>query len=147
MIKILTVCLGNICRSPAAEGILRSQLIASGLEEERDFEIDSAGTGAWHAGEAPDRRSQQVCMKYDIDISAQQARQLRAEDGADFDYILGMDESNLDNIKNIIPETQHHKVALFDGVEVNDPYYSTSDGFEIMYQQLEAAAERRVGNF
>ena len=141
MIKILTVCLGNICRSPAAEGILRHQLQEAGWEEGVDFELDSAGTGSWHIGCSSDERSQAVCARYGVDISGQQARQLTVEDGTYFDLILGMDYSNLDNIKIILAEADHHKVALFDTIEVNDPYYSASDGFEIMYQQLEAAAE------
>lgn len=147
MIKILTVCLGNICRSPAAEGILRAKLIEAGWEDGVDFEVDSAGTGAWHVGESPDTRSQQVCQRYDLDISGQRARKLTLQDGKVFDFILGMDESNLNNVKSIIPKAEHHKVALFDVIEVNDPYYSAHDGFEIMYQQLEVAAGRWVEKF
>ena len=144
MIKVLTVCLGNICRSPAAEGILRSKLLATGAEEGVDFQLDSAGTGAWHVGESPDFRSQVVCKRYGVDISAQQARQLKPKDGPYYDFVLGMDQSNLDNIKHVIDQTYWDKVHLFDQVEVNDPYYSHSDGFEIMYQQLETAAKRWV---
>jgi len=144
MIKILTVCLGNICRSPAAEGILRDQLTSAGMIEGVDFELDSAGTGAWHVGEPPDARSQAVCANYNIDISGQRARKLKAEDGAHYDFVLGMDYSNLDNIKKMIPENAWSKVCLFDELEVNDPYYSASYGFEIMYQQLERAAKKWV---
>lgn len=144
MIKILTVCLGNICRSPAAEGILRDQLTSAGMVEGVDFELDSAGTGAWHMGEPPDERSQVVCASYNIDISGQRARQFKPEDGAYYDFILGMDYSNLDNLKKVIGEAVWSKVCLFDEVEVNDPYYSASDGFEIMYQQLERAAKNWV---
>ncbi len=144
MIKILTVCLGNICRSPAAEGILRDKLIKAGAVEGLDFELDSAGTGAWHVGHSPDERSQLVCKKYGIDISAQKARQIKAADGAYYDYILGMDKSNLDTLKKVLDERHELKVCLFDAIEVNDPYYSASDGFEIMYQQLERAAETWV---
>lgn len=140
MLKILTVCLGNICRSPAAEGILRHKFLEAGWKEGVDFKLDSAGTSGWHEGAPPDERSQAVCARYGIDISEQQSRRLVPEDGTQFEVILGMDQSNLDNIKAIIPESEHHKVALFDRVEVNDPYYSAHDGFEIMYQQLEAAA-------
>lgn len=144
MLKILTVCLGNICRSPAAEGILRHMLLESGWEEGVDFELDSAGTGAWHVGEPPDERSQAVCQRYGIDISNQKARALKPIDGSYYDFILGMDQSNLDNIKHIIDAAYWDKVHLFDNHEVNDPYYSASDGFEIMYQQLERAAQAWV---
>jgi protein-tyrosine phosphatase len=141
MIKILTVCLGNICRSPAAEGILRSELTKVGAIEGQDFIIDSAGTGDWHIGHPPDERSQKVCQKYEIDISAQKARQITVDDGDAYDFILGMDHSNIDNLKKVIGEPSRAEVALFDAVEVNDPYFSASDGFEIMYQQLERAAQ------
>ncbi len=144
MKKILFVCLGNICRSPAAQGIMKSKLEAAGYQEAIDFEIDSAGTGAWHIGQPPDARSQQVCEVYGIDISTQKARKLTAEDGKEFDYLFGMDYSNLDNMKMIIPEAYHSKLSLFDDKEVNDPYYSHLDGFEIMYQQLEMAAEAQI---
>lgn len=147
MIKILTVCLGNICRSPAAEEILRAKLLEAGWEEGVDFELDSAGTGSWHVGGAPDVRSQEVCAPYGVDISGLVARQLQREDGEAYDFLLGMDQSNLDNIKTLIDREQHEKVHLFDRVEVHDPYYSASDGFEIMYQQLEVAAERWVAEF
>ena len=141
MIKILTVCLGNICRSPAAEGILRDQLIKAGAVEGKDFILDSAGTSAWHINNAPDNRSQAVCKSYGIDISAQKARQIKFTDGEEYDYILEMDYSNLENLKKVIGGDVKAEVALFDTVEVNDPYYSPSDGFEIMYQQLERAAQ------
>lgn len=144
MKKILCVCLGNICRSPAAEGILRKQFLAQGKEEGKDFMIDSAGTGDWHVGYAPDKRSQAVCDKYGIDISNLKARKIREQDGSDFDLILGMDCTNLENIKKVIPQTHHEKIYLFDEKEVNDPYYAAIEGFEIMYQQLEQASKKFI---
>ncbi len=135
------VCLGNICRSPAAEGIMRQKLLENGYQEEVDFVLDSAGTGSWHIGHPPDPRSQEVCERYGIDITALRARLLEVEDGKNYDYIFGMDYSNVDNIKNTIGVDYHDKVFMFDVHEVNDPYYSASDGFEIMYQHLEKASE------
>lgn len=141
MIKILVFCLGNICRSPAAEVILRDKLIAAGYQEGLDFELDSAGTGSWHIGGAPDERSIAVCARHGLDSSHLRARQLETADGAYYDLILGMDESNLDNAKKIIAPEYHHKIQLFDKIEVRDPYFGISDGFEIMYQQLENASQ------
>lgn len=142
MKKILCVCLGNICRSPAAEGIFRFKI--NERKKSADFLIDSAGTGSWHVGDHPDRRSIQVCDTHGVDISNLCARQLVESDGEAFDFIFGMDRSNIENIKKIIPEQYHHKVHMFDDHEVNDPYYSAFDGFEIMYQQLERAADRWI---
>ncbi|PID70063.1 protein-tyrosine-phosphatase [bacterium DOLZORAL124_38_8] len=142
MKKILCVCLGNICRSPAAEGILRAILEQENLTD--SYQIDSAGTSAFHSGSAPDDRSIQVCQKYGIDISAQKSRKLTAQDGEEFDLILAMDYSNIDNIKKIIAPENYKKVHLFDAHEVNDPYYSAFDGFEIMFQQLERATKQWV---
>jgi len=141
--KILMVCLGNICRSPLAEGILRHKL-------DRDhFEIDSAGTGNWHVGDAPDRRSVAVAQKYDIDISGLRGRQFTSIDYMDFDYIYVMDASNLSNVLALAPqEEDKRKVSMileevFPGerVDVPDPYYGESDGFERVYQMLDEACE------
>jgi len=142
MIKVICVCLGNICRSPVAEALLREQFIAQGYLDGKDFVVDSAGTGDWHLGHPPDARSQQVCEAHGIDISGQRARKFISTDGKKYDVIFGMDKNNLDNIKQIIAPEHHLKVKLFDAHEVNDPYYGILDGFEIMYQQLERAAEK-----
>lgn len=144
MIKILAVCLGNICRSPVAEALLREKLRAQGYQEGVEFELDSAGTGDWHIGQAPDARSQQVCTLHGVDISGLRARRLIRLDGKKYDYILGMDKNNLDNIKDIIAADHHEKVHLFDRHEVNDPYYGIVDGFEAMYQQLERATDHWI---
>lgn len=144
MIKVICVCLGNICRSPVAEALLREQFIAQGYIEGTDFVVDSAGTGDWHLGYPPDARSQQVCEEHGIDISHQRARKFTREDGKKYHAIFGMDKNNLDNIKQIIAPEYHTKVKLFNTHEVNDPYYGILDGFEIMYQQLDKASEQIV---
>ncbi len=128
------VCLGNICRSPAAEGIFRDRF--------PKVKFDSAGTGSWHIGHPPDRRSVAVCKKHGIDISSLRARQVVESDGAYFDLILGMDRNNIDDLRDIISPEFHHKIKMIDENEVNDPYYSSSDGFEIMFQHLEKAAKK-----
>ena len=93
--SILFVCLGNICRSPLAEGVLRTVL----AEQSKDLAIDSAGTGGWHAGEEPDRRSIAVAAKHGVDISGQRARKVLAQDFTRFDLILGMDRANVRDLK------------------------------------------------
>ena len=141
--KILMVCLGNICRSPLAEGIMRSK-----LDTDR-FEVDSAGTGGWHAGEAPDPRSIAVASKNDIDISYQRGRQFTASDYMTFDHIYVMDQSNLKNVLHLAPNTEAKvKVSLIldvlfpgEGVEVPDPYYGGDDGFDRVYTMLDEACE------
>ena len=137
------VCLGNICRSPLAEGILRNKIKQAGL----DWEIDSAGIGGWHAGDLPDRRSIAVANKYNIDLTNQRARKINAADLDEFDWLLAMDEDNYRDILNYATnEKQRSKVAMimnFAKPETNqnvpDPYY---DGrFELVYQMLDEACE------
>lgn len=138
-IKILMVCLGNICRSPLAEGILQSKL------SKNNFLVDSAGTGGWHSGEHPDKRSVKIAKKYGIDISAQRARQLSVKDFDEFDYIYVMDNSNYKNVMALVPNQKaKSKVKmimneLFDNenTDVPDPYYGGEDGFENVYQMLD----------
>ncbi len=145
--KILMVCLGNICRSPLAEGIMQNKINTKNL----DWEVDSAGTGAWHAGELPDPRSIEVAKKYGIDITNQRARQFRAQDFDEFDYIFAMDASNFNNIRNLAKnEAQKEKVSMIMNWEnpgmnkqVPDPYYD-SDGFELVYDMIDRACERVV---
>ena len=145
MIKILCVCLGNICRSPAAEGILRQRLTSSGLQEGEDYQLDSCGTGDWHIGHSPDQRSQLICSNNAVDISHLRARQLTKLDGEEVDLILCMDQSNDSEIKKIIDADNYPKIQFFDlDQEVSDPYYGGDEGFSIMYQQLNLAAEHWV---
>src|SRR5262245_6124100 len=98
-IRVLFICMGNICRSPMAEAVFRDLVEQAGLSER--FEIDSCGTGGWHAGDPPHRGTLAVLRRYGIDASAQQARRLRAADLADFDYLLAMDAENLDDIARL----------------------------------------------
>ena len=141
-LKILMVCLGNICRSPLAEGIMRSKLTA-------DYYIDSSGTGGWHAGEAPDKRSIQTALNYDIDISKQSARKFSITDFDTFDLIYVMDQSNYKDVINLAPnEAAKSKVALIlgDSKEVPDPYYGGQEGFENVYYLLDQACEKIAKN-
>ncbi len=126
-IKVLTVCLGNICRSPAAQGILESMSFSrKGL----DLTLDSAGTAAYHIGSAPDLRSIQELKGRSIDISQQKARQVKQDDFEHFDWILAMDGSNYQNLLNIAPIHYQDKIVLFGQLpgrpelgSVKDPYY------------------------
>mgnify|MGYP005846983833 CR=1 FL=1 len=141
--KILMVCLGNICRSPLAEGIMKTKL------PKDIFEVDSAGTGGWHAGELPDSRSIAIAKKYGIDISNQRARKFQLKDFETFDYIFVMDKSNLKDVLQLAPnQTAKAKVQLIlntihnpKTTEVPDPYYGGEDGFEHVYQLLNEACE------
>ena len=137
------VCLGNICRSPLAEGILRSKLDAN------NFVVDSSGTGNWHVGNPPDKRSIAVAKKYDLDISNLRGRQFTSRDFKDFDLIYVMDSSNLENVLALaMNQEDKNKVSmiletLFPGerVDVPDPYYGGGDGFERVYKMLDEACE------
>jgi protein-tyrosine phosphatase len=140
--KILMVCLGNICRSPLAEGILRSKL-------SKDFIVDSAGTGNWHVGNAPDPRSIKTAKNHGIDISTLKGRQFSKNDFTDFDCIYVMDNQNYkDVIALASSDIEKAKVKLildeiFPGerVDVPDPYYGLQDGFEKVYAMLDEACE------
>jgi protein-tyrosine phosphatase len=141
-VKILMVCLGNICRSPLAEGILRSKL-------DSNFIIDSAGTGGWHAGESPDQRSIETAKQNNIDISHQKARKFSIADFDSFDYIYVMDQSNYKDVINLAPnKAAKAKVALIlgDSKEVPDPYYGGQEGFENVYFLLDQACEEIAKN-
>lgn len=145
MKSVLFVCLGNICRSPAAEGVFRDMVKAEGLSDK--IKIDSAGTGGWHAGDAPDSRMIHHAGKRGYDIRDLEARQFLApEDFQNFDYILTMDNSNLKNVLALDHTRTHHgKVKplltfcrIHEGVsEVPDPYYKQEDGFEYVLDLLE----------
>ena len=143
--KILFVCLGNICRSPMAEGAFRHLVEERGLEER--VEIDSAGTGAWHVGEAPDERAMAAAIMRGIDLSGQRARKVRPEDFAHYDYILPMDQQNHMNLMRMSPPEHRHKIRLFLSFapdqperEVPDPYYGGEQGFEHALDLVQAAS-------
>jgi len=138
--KVLMVCLGNICRSPLAEGILNSKINSDLVL------VDSAGTAGYHIGELPDRRSIAIAAKFGLDISHQRSRKLHANDLREFDYIYAMDQSNYDHIMALAQnETQAAKVRLLLAdlklatKEVPDPYYGGTDGFEKVYHMIAAA--------
>lgn len=139
--KVLMVCLGNICRSPLAEGILQSKVDTTKVT------VDSAGTAAWHSGEKPDKRSIAVAKKYGIDISHQRARNLTVEDFELFDKIYVMDRSNYINVCRLAPnEKAVAKVEMIlnevhpdSNAEVPDPYYGGDQGFEKVFAMLDEA--------
>jgi protein-tyrosine phosphatase len=141
--KILMVCLGNICRSPMAEGILRHQVRAAGLS----VDTDSAGTSHYHVGEAPDQRAMKAMQRHGIDITDLRARQFTADDFHRFDILLAMDESNLTNMRALAPspELAHKARLIMDLVpdhvlrSVPDPYFGGDEGFEQVYHMLSEA--------
>lgn len=145
MIRILFVCLGNICRSPTAEGIVRARLHAAGLAEA--VALDSCGTGRWHVGESPDPRAQEEARARGIDIASLCARQLRIDDFHAFDYLLAMDADNLAHMRRMAPaDCQAHLGLLLDfagppGRSVPDPYYGPGDGFANVFALIEQAAD------
>ncbi|MEN8839186.1 MAG: low molecular weight protein-tyrosine-phosphatase [Flavobacteriales bacterium] len=146
--KILMVCLGNICRSPLAEGILATKAMKHNL----NLIIDSAGTAAYHVGNLPDERSIEVAKKYGIDLTNQRARQFRVQDFEEFDIIYAMDSENYNNILNLVSSTDdENKVKLIlNEIEPNsnssvpDPYYGGDEGFENVYQMLDTACEKII---
>ncbi|WP_407691163.1 low molecular weight protein-tyrosine-phosphatase [Roseivirga spongicola] len=144
-VKVLFVCLGNICRSPLAEGIFRHKVKERGLEEV--FKIDSCGTADFHIGEKPDSRSVANAKKNGI-LYSHRGRQLKKFDFNDFDYILPMDDSNIDNVAQLKPEGATAaviKMRDFDeegvGQDVPDPYYGGENGFQLVFEILERSTE------
>lgn len=146
MAKILMVCLGNICRSPLAEGILRSKL------NNHSFLVDSAGTANYHVGHSPDRRSIAVAKKYGLDISHLKGRQFNVSDFDVFDLIYVMDESNFENVIALARNnTDKTKVKLIlnevypnQNYSVPDPYFGGDEGFENVYKMLDEACDNIV---
>lgn len=144
-VKVLFVCLGNICRSPLAEGIFRHKVKERGLEEV--FKIDSCGTADFHIGEKPDSRSVANAKKNGI-LYNHRGRQLKKFDFNDFDYILPMDDSNINNVEQLKPEGATAaviKMRDFDeegvGQDVPDPYYGGENGFQLVFEILERSTE------
>jgi protein-tyrosine phosphatase len=137
--------MGNICRSPLAHGLFEELVSREGLAER--IRVDSAGTHAYHVGEAPDPRSQQTALRNGIDLSRQRARRVAHPDFETFDYILAMDRDNYGILMQSAPPEHQSKIRLFleyaperDEEEVPDPYYGGPDGFDRVYEMVEAAA-------
>ncbi|MCB1876375.1 MAG: low molecular weight phosphotyrosine protein phosphatase [Chromatiales bacterium] len=134
-VKVLFVCMGNICRSPTAHGVFRHMLVEEGLIHQ--VEVDSAGTHAYHVGESPDRRSQSAAWERSIDLSDLSARKVQGADFVEFDFIVAMDHDNLSNLRASCPAEHQHKLHLMldfspdaEGQDVPDPYYGGPMGFQ-----------------
>ncbi|RUR28246.1 low molecular weight protein-tyrosine-phosphatase [Vreelandella nanhaiensis] len=144
MTRVLFVCLGNICRSPIAEGAFRQALEDAGMGDQ--VTIDSCGIGNWHVGKAPDPRAQAAVVRRGIDLSQLRARQLTTKDFLDADYVLGMDRDNLQAMRALRPAGSQAHVGLFldfagtPEAEVPDPYYGGEQGFETVLDMIEAAS-------
>ena len=143
MKSILFVCLGNICRSPMAEGVFRHVAGARGLA----LDVDSAGTSSWHIGNPPDERAQHAAAGRGIDISGLRARQVAPDDFERFDLVVAMDDANLARLRSLAPQDAHDRIRLFldfaSGIsvrEVPDPYYGGEEGFDQVLDLIEAAA-------
>jgi len=144
-IKVLFVCMGNICRSPTAQGVFESVVDEADLN--RHIKIDSAGTHAYHVGEGPDRRAMQAAAKRGFELGGQRARRVEEADFTRFDYVLAMDSSNLDDLLSMCPQQYRGKVRLFLEFaenplqqDVPDPYYGGGQGFERVLDLIEAGS-------
>jgi protein-tyrosine phosphatase len=147
--RILFFCMGNICRSPTAEGIMRAKLKAAGM----DVEVDSAGTHGYHIGAPPDERSQEHALKRGYDLSSLRARKLVAADFERFDLVLAMDADNIANAERLCPPAQRHRLQLLMDYaphtgrrHVPDPYYGGEAGFEEVLDLVEAACDGLVAS-
>lgn len=147
--RILFVCMGNICRSPTAEGVTRKLLKIKGLEGV--IKVDSAGTHGYHAGQPPDPRARKAALRRGIDLSRLRARQVDAVDFERFDLLLAMDRNNLDHLERACPEALKPKLGLlmryalhFDVSDVPDPFYGSEAGFDLVLDMVEDAAQGLV---
>jgi protein-tyrosine phosphatase len=145
-VSVLFVCMGNICRSPTAEGVFRHRVEAAGLAHR--FHIDSAGTHGYHVGEPPDARSMEYALKRGYDLSAQRSRKVAANDFEEFDYLLAMDHENLKLLQAACPPQHQHKLGLMmthakrSGSDVvPDPYYGGAKGFDQVLDYIEDATD------
>lgn len=145
MVRVLFVCLGNICRSPTAEGVFRKLVVEEGLIDH--IEIDSAGTHAYHIGKPPDHRAQAAALRRGVDLSALRGRQAVREDIERFHYVLAMDEENYEHLLAMCPEGMEERVRLFlefaphrSERNVPDPYYGGPAGFDRVLDMVEEAA-------
>lgn len=149
MTKVLFVCMGNICRSPMAEGMFRHAIKAAGLESQ--VQIDSAGTHSYHVGSPPDVRAQQASKKRGIDISSQRSRQVTAKDFSEYDYLLVMDGANYAHLIRRAPPEHQPKVRRllsfsrkYPNLDVPDPYYGGTQGFEENLDMIQDAVSHLV---
>ncbi|MDP1949809.1 MAG: low molecular weight protein-tyrosine-phosphatase [Nitrosomonas sp.] len=146
-IKVLFVCMGNICRSPTADAIFKYHVKAAGLEQ--FIEVDSAGTHSYHIGASPDKRAQAAAQQRGYEMHNLRARAVQSSDFDDFDYILAMDNDNLAILKDRCPRQLNHKLALFMQYskssssyhEISDPYYGGTEGFENVLDRVETASQ------
>jgi protein-tyrosine phosphatase len=145
-VSVLFVCMGNICRSPTAEGVFRQKVADAGLEQK--IHIDSAGTIAYHVGHPPDQRAQKAALKRGIDLGPQRARKVSSSDFEQFDFVIAMDSDNHYELEAICPSGHEHKLHMlmkfaqnWSETEVPDPYYGGSHGFETVLDMVEDAAE------
>ncbi len=148
-VNVLFVCLGNICRSPTAHGLFQAKVNAANLHHK--ITVDSAGTGGWHSGAAPDKRAQKIAQSRGYDISHLQARQVKPSDFNDFDYILAMDNENLINLQQQKPSDYKGVLGLFlveagvvsgtESSEVPDPYYGGEEHFEYVIDLIDQAVD------
>jgi len=143
--------MGNICRSPTAQGVFEALVEQAGLAER--IHIDSAGTHAYHIGEPPDKRATQAAARRGVDLTRQRARRVSADDFGTFDYVLAMDSGNLDDLMAICPDQHLEKVQLFlsfantpSQLEVPDPYYGGTQGFERVLDLIEEGARGLLEN-
>lgn len=146
MVKVLFVCMGNICRSPMAQGVFEALVNDAGISHL--IKVDSAGTHAYHVGSPPDERAQRTALGRGIDISGLRARLLDTDDPETFDYVLVMDEDNLENARRVSPPEYHERIRLFldfaedlPDREVPDPYYGGNAGFDRVMDMVQRAAE------
>jgi len=150
--RVLLVCMGNICRSPTAEGVLRQYIVNHGLGDK--VEVDSAGTHGYHVGEAPDSRTQRAAKVRGYNLSQLRARKVAPQDLDYFDLILAMDKSNLDNLRRMASPEQRERLGLFmdyaknfDDDEVPDPYYGLGHGFDLVLDMVEDASCGLIDHF
>ncbi len=145
VVRVLFVCLGNICRSPIAQGAFDALVAAADLV--KHIETDSAGTGSWHVGNPPDPRARETAARRGVDIGTQRARQVSAEDFMTFDYILAMDSDNLRTLRQAAPRDPRGQVTLFLDFassperDVPDPYYGGPEGFDDVFDLVQDAAQ------